>query len=198
MIHPDGSAGGYRPPHLPAPNPPAHQLWRFLNMSTGFIDASDAPDTEPDDEPNVSDRPCDACGEPGTTDELPLHGECILRQSFGGIAQLIVPEDVAAGLINADGSMTARQSGFAVELCIAKSTADGILRRTLGAGDLLERRKVLGYLIAIVADDIDVLAQIDPKLAHHVRLRQAVKGLIDAMTEDLDDDDDDDEPGSPQ
>src|SRR3954451_19892808 len=88
----------------------------------------DAPAATAD--PPADDRRCIACDEPGTTAEFPVHGECLLRDLFGPIAEILTPEDVGAEL-DSDAGMTPRQSAWAVEMVIDQSTADAILRRNV-------------------------------------------------------------------
>lgn len=145
-------------------------------------------------EPPTDDRPCDACDEPGTTAELPMHGECLLRDSFGAIAEILTPEDVGAEL-DFDAGMTPRQSAQAVETLIDQSTADAILRgRVVEDYPLDERREMLAYLVACISEDLTRLEKIAPKRAHVLRVKLALRELFKlARNGDEDDDDDEDE-----
>jgi hypothetical protein len=153
----------------------------------GHAPDSDSP--EPETPAEGPERPCDLCAESGTTDALPVHGECIIRREFGGIAHVLIPEDVADGTTDVDGGMTFRQSGLAVELCMAKTTADAILRAPRQGDGLDERRKVLAVLRAMVCDDLTELERLDPAMARAHRIKELLGDLAKAVCDQLDDDD---------
>ena len=145
-------------------------------MTTTEAEPTDDISTEP------PERLCDVCGEPGATDDLPKHGECILREAFGGVATIIVPDDVEAGITDADGGLTCRQSGFGIELLIDRSTADQVLRADVVSDmELDERRKVLAYVKAVITDDLDELEKVAPQAAREMRLKRALKEVVGAL-----------------
>jgi hypothetical protein len=150
---------------------------------------TDAPETasEPSD-----DWVCDRCGEP-TTPPFALHGECLLRREFGGIAEIVTPEDVGDSL-DADAGMTPRQSGLAVEVLIDQSTADRVLRRAhLETLSLDERREMRAYLVAHISDNFGPLEEISPKSARELRIKHATAALVQLVTASKDEDEDEDE-----
>jgi hypothetical protein len=129
-------------------------------------------------EPEESPRPCDFCDEPGTTDDLPEHGECILARDFGDIARILTPEDVSDKLISAEGGMTARQSARAVERLLSCLPVDGVLRGRVTEVSLEERRKMLALIVAKATGDFTRLTELDPELARKIKIETAANLLI--------------------
>lgn len=170
----------------------AGEAWDALVAPVGGPDTDPEPQPEPetesDDEtePEVDPRRCDLCQEPGTTDALPMHGECIIREEFGGIGEILTAEDVGSST-DADGGLTIRQSGQAVEILIAHTTADRVLRRAF-VSDLFdedtieERRKMRAYFVAVVAGDFGPLDACDPVLGARLRVREAMGTLRDTLS----------------
>lgn len=139
-------------------------------------------------------RRCDSCYEPGTSADLPLHGECMLRAMFGGIADILTPEDVAD--VGPDGGMSVRDSARCVECLLSKFAVDSVLRREHLDTALEIRRQALALLQALVTRNYDALQKLDPKAAAMVAVRHGMRDALDELRPHLEAlglDDDDEE-----
>lgn len=174
-----------------------------VGATVGYPDEEPEPMPEPEPEPEQKpETHCVECLELIADARCAIHGECLLRQTFGPIAEILVPEDVAEGRCDPDFGMSVRSSGFAVECLIDRTTAEQVLHRTgLDKMALSERRIMVAYLRAKICEEYGPLDEVEPQLARTLRgeaaVRDTMRRLIDSLGEIVGDDDDENQPAEP-